>query len=72
LPDRLLNADEVASMLGVPVTWVREHSRNGHLPSVPLGRYVRYDQADVLAWVDAQKRGGAAWGRYRPTVEGVA
>jgi excisionase family DNA binding protein len=64
--DRLLTAPEVAEMLSVPEGWVREHTRNGRLPAIQLGRYRRYDRADVLAWVEAQKGGGAAWGRHRP------
>jgi excisionase family DNA binding protein len=56
--DRLLTADEVAELLGVPEGWVRERTRAGQLPHVALGRYRRYDRADVLAWVEEQKRGG--------------
>jgi excisionase family DNA binding protein len=66
--DRLLTATEIAELLSVPVSWVREHTRSGLVPHVPLGRYVRYDRADVLAWVEAQKAGGAAWRKYKPKV----
>lgn len=60
MTDRLLTAGEVADLLGVPEGWVRERTRAGQLPHVTLGRYRRYDRADVLAWVEAQKAGGAA------------
>ncbi len=56
--DRLLNADEVAARLAVPVSWVRESSRSGVLPSRRLGRYVRYSWVDVAAWLDEQRCGG--------------
>ena len=56
--DRLLTAFEVAELLSVPIGWVREHTRGGNLPSVELGRYRRYDRADVLGWVEEQKSGG--------------
>jgi excisionase family DNA binding protein len=56
--DRLLDAKEVAQMLGVPKSWVREHTRSGAVPCVPLGRYVRYAEADVRAWVESLKTGG--------------
>jgi excisionase family DNA binding protein len=70
-PDRLLEAREVAELLGVPVRWVREHTRSGAIPHVPLGRYVRYDRGDVLAWVESLKAGGGpTFRRHRPT--GVA
>lgn len=50
--ERLVDANTIAELLGVPVSWVREHTRSGEIPHVPLGRYVRYRQDDVLAWVD--------------------
>jgi excisionase family DNA binding protein len=60
MPGRLLDAGEVAAILAVPISWVREATRAGQLPTVTLGRYRRYDQADVLAWVERQKTGGAS------------
>jgi hypothetical protein len=45
-------------VLGVPESWVREHTCSGAVPHVPLGRYVRYDLDDVLAWVESVKAGG--------------
>lgn len=48
---RLMNADEVARMLGVPKTWVYEQSRKGRIPTVTLGRYRRYRSEAIAAWV---------------------
>lgn len=53
--NRLLEAKEVAEILGVGVSWVRESTRSGRLPCVRLGRYVRYDEDDLLAWVESMK-----------------
>lgn len=65
--DRLLTAPELAEFLGVPTTWVREHTRSGAIPHVPLGRYVRYDRGDVLAWVASIKAGGGpAFRKHQP------
>jgi excisionase family DNA binding protein len=65
--DRLLEAKEVAELLSVPETWVREHTRSGAIPHVPLGRYVRYDRGEVLAWVESLKSGGGpAFRRHQP------
>jgi excisionase family DNA binding protein len=58
--DRLLDAHEVAELLNVPVSWVREATRSDAMPHVPLGRYKRYDLADVLAWLEKCKRPGRA------------
>ena len=58
MTDRLLTADDIAALLSVPVSWVREHTRTGAIPHIRLGRYVRYREADVLAWVDSYRREG--------------
>jgi excisionase family DNA binding protein len=67
--DRLLEAKDVAELLGVPVGWVREQTRAGNVPHVTLGRYKRYDRGDVLAWVESLKDGrGPSYRRHRPRV----
>jgi excisionase family DNA binding protein len=53
--DRLLVAEEVAELLAVPESWVREATRTGGLPHIRLGRYVRYQRATVLAWIQDQR-----------------
>ncbi len=67
--DRLLDAGEVAELLHVPKRWVAEHTRSGLIPCVRLGRYVRYRRDAVLAWVEENERGGAAWRTRRPALE---
>lgn len=51
----LLTADEVAERLKVPRSWVYRAARSGALPSVRCGRYRRFDEADVEAWIAGQK-----------------
>lgn len=53
--ERLLTAAEVAELLAVPESWVREHTRSGTLPRVQLGRYVRYRRDAILAWAEARQ-----------------
>jgi excisionase family DNA binding protein len=69
---RLLTAAEIAEILHVPEGWVRDNTRNGRIPAVRLGRYVRYRQEAVLAWVEAQEGGGAASRQLRSAVGGGA
>jgi excisionase family DNA binding protein len=57
---RLVDATAVADRLGVPVSWVRETTRSDAIPHVRLGRYVRYDLADVEAWLETCKQPGRA------------
>jgi excisionase family DNA binding protein len=48
----LLTADEVATLLGVPKSWVYEQSRQGLIPTVPLGRNRRFRREAIEAWVE--------------------
>jgi excisionase family DNA binding protein len=45
----LMTATEVAELLGVPVSTVREWGRKGTLPRVKLGRHVRFIRSQVEA-----------------------
>jgi excisionase family DNA binding protein len=51
----LLTAQDVATMLKVPVSWVYAASREGRVPTVRLGRYYRYRREAILAWIEAQE-----------------
>jgi excisionase family DNA binding protein len=56
---RLLNVHEVAEMLQVPVSWVYGRMRKRsveRLPGYRLGKYWRFRQAEVLAWIESQRR----------------
>ena len=43
-----------------PPGWVREYARRGEIPSLKLGRYRRFDSAQVDAWLTARKNGTSA------------
>lgn len=58
MTERLLDAKEVAERLHVPVSWVRESTRSGAMPCVELGRYRRYDLADVERWLEECRKPG--------------
>jgi hypothetical protein len=45
--EELLNASELAQHLHLPESWVRTEERLGRLPSVRLGKYVRFRLSDV-------------------------
>jgi excisionase family DNA binding protein len=53
LPERLLTPKEVAETLGVSVAWVLDHSsrRRPLLPSVKLGKTVRFRRAEVEGFI---------------------
>lgn len=53
-PPTLLTLPEVAEVLHVSPKTVRRLMRRG-LPSVRFGRLVRFEQRDLLRWVEARK-----------------
>ena len=44
----LLTAEELASRLRVPKSWVYEQSRQDRLPTVRVGKYIRFELHEVL------------------------
>jgi len=57
MSERLLTAGEVAELLAVPESWVREATREGRLPHLRLGRYRRYERRAIEAWLSEQRGG---------------
>jgi predicted DNA-binding transcriptional regulator AlpA len=56
-PERLWCPEDVAKHLSVPVALLYKwrYARVGP-PGFKIGRYLRYRESDVLAWIDAQVR----------------
>jgi len=44
----LLDPEELAAKLKIPVSWVYEQSRQGKIPTHRLGKYIRFDLEEVL------------------------
>ena len=51
----LLGFDAVAEWLGVEVVFVRRLVAERRIPFVKIGKFVRFDPADVSAWIDGQR-----------------
>jgi excisionase family DNA binding protein len=66
MSEHLLTAADVAELLSVPVSWVREHTRSGRIPHVQLGHYVRYRRETVVRWIDQQE--AMTFRKHRPRV----
>lgn len=56
MTDRLLTAAEVAELLAVPESWVREATRQERLPHLHLGRYIRYHAPAIAEWLTEQEQ----------------
>lgn len=59
----LLTPEEVSAILGVPVqtlyAWRARRPQKGP-PASSVGRHLRYDEADLRAWIEAQKTARSA------------
>jgi excisionase family DNA binding protein len=57
---RFLTVAEVAALLQVPVSWIygrlRERSTKP-LPGYRVGKYWRFREPEIIAWVEGHKRG---------------
>jgi excisionase family DNA binding protein len=47
--ERLLDSQQLADILQVPVTWIEQQAREGNIPSLPFGRRRRYRRSAVEA-----------------------
>src|SRR5262249_45353031 len=62
---RLLDAGDVAELLGVPKSWVYAETRAGRLPHIVIGRYRRYRLEAVTAWIEEHEAGARGRVGYR-------
>jgi excisionase family DNA binding protein len=51
--EELLEPEQLAERLKVPVSWVYEQSRRGKIPTHRIGRYIRFSFSEV---VESQKK----------------
>ena len=64
--DRLLTAEEIAERLGMRTDWVWAQARAGRIPHVRLGRYRRFRESAIEAWLKDLQTGGATSFRAAP------
>jgi len=63
--ENLLNADQVAMLLGVNRHWVRDHCTRA-LPIIPhnkLGRKVRFEREEILRFIRECRESRPKWER---------
>ena len=53
--DTLLNVNEVAELLGVPVSRVRFEVFNKKIPFLRIGRTIRFSHSDLADWLNTKK-----------------
>ncbi len=58
----LLTIEEAAEILRVRVSWLYERTRTNGIPHLKLGKYLRFDQEELLAWARQFRRDGRSQG----------
>ena len=56
--DDLMNARQVARLLGLHENWVYDQAAAGNLPSYKFGGTRRFRRDDIDAWLAAHREGG--------------
>ena len=51
LPE-LLDADQAATMIGLPASWLLREARAGRIPHHKRGHYVRFRRSELIPWLD--------------------
>lgn len=57
-PIQLVSAARAAQILAISPRKLWEMSNTGEIRHLRIGRGVRYDVADLTAWIEARKEGG--------------
>jgi len=65
-PSPLLDAKQAGELLNVPASWCLAEARAERIPHVRLGRYVRFDRDELVAWWRARTRGPRVRAGVRP------
>jgi excisionase family DNA binding protein len=55
--EKLLKLDELAEKLGVEKSWVYSKTRTNEIPHRKLGKYCRFDEKEILEWLNSHKQG---------------
>jgi excisionase family DNA binding protein len=61
---RLIDIAGVAEQLGVSVRYVRRLVSQRRIPYVKLGHYLRFDPAQIDAWIDGSRVSELELGRF--------
>jgi excisionase family DNA binding protein len=57
MTEPLLDAEQVADLIGMRVDYVYELSRRGRIPTITFGRSRRYRREAIDEWLIEQERG---------------
>ena len=59
----LVDVHYIKRRLNVPVSWVYAAAESKKLPSIKIGKYLRFERSAIEAFIDAGRQGGKGGGR---------
>jgi excisionase family DNA binding protein len=62
-----LTIEEAATLIRVPKSWLYERTRTNTVPHIKLGKYLRFEQQELLTWVRQFRRDGRGRGIHGAT-----
>lgn len=48
---KLIGLNELAEILGIPPSWIYSRSRTDSIPMIRVGKYIKFDLDEVMAWL---------------------
>jgi excisionase family DNA binding protein len=57
MADRFVGVKELEARFGPPASWWYSAAESGRIPSYKLGKYRRFKEHEVAAWIEAQRQG---------------
>lgn len=57
MTDRLVGVKDLEARFGPPASWWYAAAESGRIPSFKLGKYLRFNEAEIAAWIEAQRQG---------------
>ena len=66
-----LTVEEAADLLRVKISWLYERTRTNEVPHLKIGKYLRFDRKELLAWTRQFRRDGRGRRQPQPKEKGL-
>jgi excisionase family DNA binding protein len=54
MDQHFIGIQEMAKKLNVPTSWLYSRTRNKEIPFYRVGKYCKFDESEVMAWIKKQ------------------
>ncbi len=51
----LIGIKTMAAMLDVPESWIYSRTRTGEIPHYKVGKYVKFNESEVMEWLKVKQ-----------------